>query len=296
MTKRPRIGLFLLTGGVIVAIVVLAAGLSGLELRPGKPLAPERVLQILGGSDEDLSAQRLLLGISQLLAALTILLLPLAFLHFIRAPKAKRRQAGGEIAFLLWVLALYLLIRTFRERNPLIGNREIPLPTMPSPTGPLRPPSSVLAELVARLPPWLIPALSLGLALAFALLLVGAAWLLGRHLRPPAPAGPLERLAQEAQTALEALQDGGDWQDTVIRCYVEMSRVLDQERGIKRPRAMTPREFEQRLEAAGLPEAPVRRLTRLFERVRYGARRPAPQEEDEAVACLKAIVQACREV
>ncbi len=293
---NQRAGILLIVGVAIAAIVVLAAGLSGLELQPGKPLVPERILQLLSGSDESLSAQRLLLGISQLLAAFTILLLPLAFLHFIRAPKAKRRQAGGEIAFLVWILALYLLLRAFRERNPLARGEELQLPKMPSPTGPARPPSSVLAELVARLPPWLIPTLSLGLALALALLLVGAIWLLWRHLRPPAPAGPLERLAQEAQAALKALQDGGDWQDTVIRCYVEMSRVLDEERGIKRPRTMTPREFERRLEAAGLPEAPVRRLTRLFERVRYGARRPAPQEEDEAVACLKAIVQACREV
>ena len=37
---------------------------------------------------------------------------------------------------------------------------------------------------------------------------------------------------------------------------------------------------------------PVKKLTRLFESVRYGAASPSREEEQEAIACLSAIVKA----
>ena len=54
---------------------------------------------------------------------------------------------------------------------------------------------------------------------------------------------------------------------------------------------MTPREFEQYLANSGLADAHIRRLTRLFESVRYGAGPPSNAEEREAMACLNAIAQ-----
>ena len=51
-----------------------------------------------------------------------------------------------------------------------------------------------------------------------------------------------------------------------------MSRVLHQQRGIRRHQAMTPREFVVYLEEVGLPTEAVMRLTELFEQVRYGAK------------------------
>ena len=55
---------------------------------------------------------------------------------------------------------------------------------------------------------------------------------------------------------------------------------------------MTPREFEAALRSTGLPGEPVAKLTHLFEDVRYGAARSGPREEEQAVACLSAIVAA----
>ena len=46
--------------------------------------------------------------------------------------------------------------------------------------------------------------------------------------------------------------------NTVMRCYFEMVRVLDEQRGIRRQMDMTPREFEKRLEDTGLPGEHVR--------------------------------------
>jgi hypothetical protein len=78
-----------------------------------------------------------------------------------------------------------------------------------------------------------------------------------------------------------------------MRCYFEMNRILGQQRGLSRSVTMTPREFEQELRGAGLPEADVEQLTRLFESVRYGARIPDKQQERQAVACLTAIAESC---
>jgi hypothetical protein len=71
-----------------------------------------------------------------------------------------------------------------------------------------------------------------------------------------------------------------------------MGQVLSQERGIHRQKAMTPREFEQYLAAAGVRDEYIQRLTRLFERFRYGSAVAGEGEEAEAIACLDQIVQA----
>ena len=94
---------------------------------------------------------------------------------------------------------------------------------------------------------------------------------------------------------LRDLSSGGDWADAITNCYVRMSEVVSRTRGLYRQEAMTPAEFAFRLERAGLPGDPVRRLTRLFEAVRYGARKPARNEINEAVSCLNAILQYCGE-
>ena len=133
---------------------------------------------------------------------------------------------------------------------------------------------------------------SLGVALLLTVLVVGIAWSVWRRNRRSQH--PLERLAQEAQSALDALWAGGDLRNVVIRCYLEMSRVVSEQRGIQRGPAMTPREFEHYLEEKGLPGEPVRQLTRLFEEVRYGTTLPDENAKHQAVASLTAIAEVCR--
>jgi hypothetical protein len=74
-----------------------------------------------------------------------------------------------------------------------------------------------------------------------------------------------------------------------------MSAVVADKRQLKREVAMTPQEFAQRLERAGLPGDAVNRLTRLFEVVRYGDRKSAPKDITEAVSCLNTILVYCGE-
>jgi hypothetical protein len=88
------------------------------------------------------------------------------------------------------------------------------------------------------------------------------------------------------------LEAGGELQDVILRCYAQMLDVLKRQRGIRRKEAMTPAEFATWLKAAGLPDRPVTRLTRLFERVRYGGISSGQAEAMEAIDCLNAIANA----
>ena len=146
-------------------------------------------------------------------------------------------------------------------------------------------------EFVAAPSPWLGILISLVIALVIVGMLAGVALLIARR-RPPETA--LQQLARSARDTLEALQGGADLKNAVIRCYLEMSRVARERRGLQRQADMTPHEFQFELEKAGLPGEPVRQLTRLFEDVRYGDRPPGEREGRQAVACLHAIVEAAK--
>ena len=106
---------------------------------------------------------------------------------------------------------------------------------------------------------------------------------------------PLEELAKIARSSLHDLSQGGDTTDVIMKCYFRMSSVVSDKRHLQRKDSMTPSEFAARLEQAGLPGDAVRRLTSLFENVRYGGRRSGQQEVNEAVACLTSILSYCGE-
>jgi hypothetical protein len=106
---------------------------------------------------------------------------------------------------------------------------------------------------------------------------------------------PLDEIAHIARSSLNDLRSGRDSSDVIVNCYLRMSDVVADKRHLQREIAMTPQEFAVRLERAGLPGDAVRRLTRLFEMVRYGDRRSAPKDVNEAVTCLNTILHYCGE-
>ncbi|NWG05982.1 MAG: DUF4129 domain-containing protein [Chloroflexi bacterium] len=108
---------------------------------------------------------------------------------------------------------------------------------------------------------------------------------------------PLKEIARIARSSLRELKaDGMDSTDVIMNCYFRMSRVVADKRKLTRADSMTPAEFASQLEQAGLPGDAVRRLTRLFEGVRYGDRRSGPRDVNEAVACLTSILTYCGEM
>jgi len=282
--NRKRGGLLLLLGLAIVALVVLAAGLSDLTFLPGRPLPRFPRPSVELGEFFTLPGSELLGFLLGALYILGILLLPVAIVYVIISPEARKRVVRS-LGLLLWLVALFVLIRARPEFFEELQLQPLDA-SAPGDLG-VAPP-----DFVASFPPWLVVSTALVLAAIVVAGLVGLGWILWRRSHPPAT--PLDQLAQEAQSALDALQAGADIQDTVIRCYVEMSRVLDEQRGLRRAEAATPREFEQQLKETGLPDAQIEQLTRLFEAVRYGAKVAGEQQQRQAVDCLAGIVKACQ--
>lgn len=117
-----------------------------------------------------------------------------------------------------------------------------------------------------------------------------AAMRIQRYRKPP-----LELVARDAEATLAEIRAGVEVKDAVMRCYLDMSNTLIRQRGLARDEGMTPREFEEVLVEEGLPPESVDRLTRLFERVRYGAREASEEDKLEATAALEEIVFAIRQ-
>lgn len=279
-----RGGLLFFLGLAIVALVILAAGLSDLTFLPGRPLPRFTRPGIELGEFFALPGSELLGFLLGALYVLGILLLPVAIIYVILSPEARKRVVRS-LGLLLWLVALFLLMRARPEIFEELQLQPLDAPS-PGDLG-VAPP-----EFVANFPPWLVVFTALMLAAIVIAGLAGVGWILWRRSHPPATA--LDQLAQEAQQALDALQAGADIQDTVIRCYVEMGRVLDEQRGLRRAEAATPREFAQQLQEAGLPEAQIEQLTRLFEAVRYGSKVAGEQQQRQAIDCLAGIIQACQ--
>jgi hypothetical protein len=117
-------------------------------------------------------------------------------------------------------------------------------------------------------------------------------WIILR--RRSAKKSSLDLLAREAQGALTRLDAGEDLNNTILRCYREMSRTVLQQRHIRRALSVTPREFEPILVKNGLPAEAVHNLSQLFEMVRYGELTVSKAQEQLARICLQDIIEACQ--
>ncbi len=290
MKKPNKFQILILLGIAVAAIIILAAGLSGLKLHPGQPFAlPFLEKRPELGQYEPLPGGEFLLSLVRGLIILLALLIPVAVVLVIIFPKFRKRLLQRLLSTILLVVCLYALMRL---RPDIFGIAE-EIQTLDQAAQGDQMPSIPTGDLISEPPQWLTPVASLCLALPFAALLIGiAARLLSRRERRLK--SPLGQLAQEAEEAIEQLRAGSDLRNTVIRCYAEMTRVLAEQRGIKRQESMTTREFEEHLRALDLPDEPIKQLTRLFEDVRYGILTPGEREEQQAIASLTAIVEACQ--
>jgi len=284
------IGLSLAAAAALAALWVVAGSLPALELTASAPLT-SRLDQAIPGIYIAVGGNplwgKIILGAALLLAISLIAAGLLAL--------SRRKRKLDYAPFDLWRLVpLIALILLLMLAHPLTSARPAPAALEPAPP-PDQAGINLTPALVSPGPSTLPPdGLLYGISLALALVLVlMGGWGLGR-VRRPAPPAAIEpaapALARVARSALEALQTGDGWQNAVIRCYWEMSRIVAQRRGLHRRVDLTPREFVRDLVEAGLPGAPLEHLTTLFERARYGLQAPRPSDETEAEACLTALV------
>ncbi len=284
MSKAKRNSLLLLAVSAAL-VALLAMSLPRLNLAPGQPFSLDQQTSSVGGSS--VTESNFLGWLLRGALAISAILLPIYIAYSLFSKEGRRRLLVNVI-----MLALLLFIADRVQKLP-----EPDKPPQDQTQGSQaqlqngdQPPTAIFPE---EPPAWLTAAVIL-VASAVVIGLGLLAYYLYRERHKPKPAAPLQALAEAAQNTIEAIQTGGDFKSSVIACYREMSRVVQEQRGIARDIAMTPREFEDVLIRRGLPGEAIRTLTRLFESVRYGSAPSGVSEIDQAVACLTEIAAACQ--
>jgi hypothetical protein len=275
-SKRITLVVFCLTAA---AVALIAAALPQLTFAPGIPL-PSQLNSPAVAEEEPMPTVSISIGT----VLKTVLEIVLAAAAVVVAYKMRKQIPWREILpsmlfiaamGLIGLFILYLLQNVHIDadlRAPEIVPPEVNI------TGPdLGPVDPNLIGLV-----WI--------ALAAAVILAGVGlyvWSVRRVRRG-------DPVLREAERAINELKAGADIRSVIVRCYYQMSRALQKERGIELEQTMTARDFESLLEARGVPGEPVHDLTRLFEGARYGRRQSGPDEERKAMDCLSAIVRYSR--
>lgn len=281
---RRQWGLILISA-VIGLVLLLAISIGSVRLLPGEPfllrmnpLGPQAPISGPPGAD-------IIVAIVRILLALSIILFPVYIIYAIFSRDGRRRLLLNMISMVI----LFITLSSMRQLalnldlTPMQGDLNLLAPTQPEQTLPE-------AEFNASPPEWAVLAVTLGVSLLLVGLGAAAIAYLIRRRRAPSP---MRQLASEAQQAIDALQAGGELEETITRCYRDMCRVVQDRRGLQREAGMTPAEFEQALRANGLPREAVGQLTHLFEEVRYGAKQAGERERQQAIESLTSIVAAC---
>ena len=276
----------------VFMLVWLASGLSELRFLPAQPL---NFGEDEGSPFED-TFKFIKSDISEIPAWQGVVVLVLFFIFFAIAiiimPSEVRKRMLRSLfrAFLIGFAVFYYFENYELLKSPLTLDIPSSFANTESADG-----ISIPTEIYKPLP--VSPILIYIISAIIALILVLIIW---RVLRPWLQERrdldlPIQGFGNIARTSLDDLSDGQQWEDVIIRAYMQMSEIARDRRGVSRQQAMTPKEFCERLELAGLPAEPVHRLTRLFEKIRYGGRTPNDDEVIEARGCLKAIAAACGE-
>jgi hypothetical protein len=286
LARQPRLWLGPALAVVVLALFFLAAGIDQLDMRPNPIFLPDTRLEeelTPGGSIELIHPEmmeRIFLLLLMICTPVVIIAMMIAFVN----SKSRKSLIRSTLINVGYAFAIFFVIATF---TAILGNELLE-------TGgeAFRGPDVPRWGPAEEMPSWM------GFAVALLVLGVGSAfgWYLWLRFRPQPAAlqteNTLEQISLEALASLEELRMGGDLRSVIMRCYYDMGRIISEKRGAEREESMTPREFENRLIALGLPRQPVVDLTRLFEEVRYGAAHPSRREEHRAVQSLTAIVSA----
>ena len=278
----------IIAGVTLIAMFILAAGISQINLKPGQTINLGD-LSIQAGSYGTLFNGDFILYLFYGMYVISSIALLILVIYMLLTPE-RRRKLLRFLASLIPILVIALFIANY---VPSCSNQTVqPLHLQ---TGIQATPGSNNVP-QSTFNPNLSPGIILATSIFLALVIAGLAALIIFRLRQrnSRQSTPLMKLAESAQTALDTLHGGGDLKNIILRCYFEMCRILIEQRSLHREQSMTPHEFEQSLIANGLPGEPVQILTRLFEEVRYGVKQAGQPEEYMAESSLRAIIDACK--
>lgn len=284
--KKPWV--LLISALALVALVALASGLGRVPFHEAQPLvrAPQRG----GGFDargiiNSWMEIPIWIQISVFMAIITIAIL----IGLLLSPEVRKMLLRAILRVVIVYWAIYYLFNQYGDEITMNALEFL------NPDGSLPVSSSDVS------PPVFTPSenmLLVSYILSFLILLVFAfvtwrAYKFWAEIRRRDGGSPLNKIADIARSSIRDLSSGRDTTDVIMNCYFRMSEVVADRRNLQRGESMTPGEFATRLEQAGLPGDAVKRLTRLFESVRYGARKSGQNEINEAVACLNTILAYC---
>ena len=271
------------------ALTVLATGLSNVPFRGAQSFRREEDARALGAVPQNLINSMVDIPLWQQISLWLLILIMIVLISALLSPELRKRLLLIIIRVGITYWAFYIVFNRYREILQGMGLR----PTQQQAGGAsdaLPPPEFV--------PPQTISLASYLVSFGLAVLLVLLAWKLFNLWKEnsAATAGlPLNKIARIARSSLNDLSSGRESTDVIMNCYFRMSDVVENKRNFSRNPSMTPAEFATRLEQGGLPSEAVQRLTRLFERVRYGGYRSETRDVNEAVACLTTILHHCGE-
>ena len=286
-----RVVLLILSLVAILALVLLEAGLGSLQFNDPLQYQRERSETIsvsVAALLDQIAAVPMWKHIVFWIGIFFIVLLLTALLP----PELRKKLLWSVVRLALFALAVFYIAQ-HRQAFGILSSESATFGegiSVPTPET-VAPPDFTAPDLP--------PLLTYFISVALLLVTFGLLWLFGRKFAslrasPPADAS-LEDIAVAARQSLDELSAGENWEDAIVRCYARMSEAVSRRRGLYREDAMTPDEFASHLTRSGLPSDSVRRLTRLFESVRYGARSAGDRERDEASACLTDILRYCGE-
>lgn len=288
-----RLLTLIILGLVLLSMVVLSASLTGLEMNPGKDIPLESFKPDVGQYGSGGNIMSGLVAFLRIVMLILWGLIPLYIIYLIISPEARKQFIKDVLRMLPIVLLLWFFLAN-RNGQRVFENLEMQF-EQPQLEDAYPMPEVEPLTFNANPPDWIVTFTSVLIALAITGLVVGIVYFVWRERqRKLAELRPLNDVAREAQAAIDAIQAGGDLRDVIMRAYVEMGKVISENRNITRGQDMTPHEFEVFLQGRGLPPEAIHQITELFEAVRYGALMPGRKEESMAISSLNVIINACR--
>lgn len=287
--KWTRHWLVLLSVIVLMGLLfLLISNLDQLELLPGKALP--NPFEGISAQWEESTPSPEFGWVDTLIRILPYLFVGVFTLAVILSTIFYRKFRRTRIA-LIWVTVILLLLIFLLDRAQK-GSWEGQSPTAPtaSDDAGIAAPSVEVETPQIRSPNWglilLVLAIALGIGAVAAFLILRL--YPGIKSRLKQEEDFLELFGERAGEALDGLHRGKNLQDVVSRCYKDMSEMLSRECRITNTSFLTPHEFALLLRDRGVEDEHVKRLTALFEQVRYGGRSGKPFA-NEAIDCLSSI-------
>ena len=273
------------------ALMALAVGLENIPFREAQPFGREEAPSSARINPIDLINAVMSIPLKTQLGIWVLFVMLFVFIGMLMSPEMRKRLIKIAIRVAITYWALWILFTRYRDVLAQIGLNLAPLGETPNV------PSNGAPAPVFTPPPaasWISYLVSFGVV-ALMIVVIWKLNALWKELNAPVDLSPMQKLAGIARSSLRDLSAGRDSTDVIMNCYYRMSDTVLEKKNMDRSASMTPSEFASQLENAGLPSDAVRRLTRLFESVRYGGHKSDPVAVNEAVTCLTTIVKYCGE-